>query len=59
MNQAKELIDLIGNTPIIQVKRLDTGKCNLFLKLENTILDTQLKIVLLLILLIMLKKMAY
>ena len=36
MNQAKELIDLIGNTPIIQVKRLDTGKCNLFLKLENT-----------------------
>ena len=35
MNQAKELIDLIGNTPIIQVKRLDTGKCNLFLKLEN------------------------
>jgi cystathionine beta-synthase len=36
MNQAKELIDLIGNTPIIQVKRLDTGKCNLFLKLKNT-----------------------
>ena len=36
MNQAKGLIDLIGNTPIIQVKRLDTGKCNLFLKLENT-----------------------
>ena len=31
----KELIDLIGNTPIIQVKRLNTGKCNLFLKLEN------------------------
>ena len=36
MNQAKELIDIIGNTPIIQVKRLDTGKCKLFLKLEKS-----------------------
>ena len=36
MNQIKNLIDLIGNTPIVQVKRLDVGKCNLFLKMENT-----------------------
>jgi cystathionine beta-synthase len=29
------ILDLIGNTPLIKVKRLDTGKCNLYLKLED------------------------
>jgi len=29
------LLDLIGNTPMVEVTRLDTGKCRLFLKLEN------------------------
>jgi cystathionine beta-synthase len=29
------VLDLIGNTPLYEVKRLDTGKCRLFLKLEN------------------------
>ncbi len=29
------LFDLIGNTPLIQVTRLDTGPCQLFLKLES------------------------
>ena len=29
------VLDLIGNTPIVEVKRLDTGPCRLFLKLEN------------------------
>jgi cystathionine beta-synthase len=29
------IIDLIGNTPMIEVQRLDTGACQLFLKLEN------------------------
>lgn len=27
-------LDLIGNTPLVKVSRIDTGKCELFLKLE-------------------------
>jgi len=29
------ILDLIGNTPMVAVTRLDTGPCQLFLKLEN------------------------
>jgi len=29
------ILDLIGNTPMIEAQRLDTGHCRLFLKLEN------------------------
>jgi cystathionine beta-synthase len=29
------VLDLIGNTPLVEVQRLDTGRCKLFLKLEN------------------------
>jgi len=29
------ILDLIGNTPLVQVQRLDTGPCRLYLKLEN------------------------
>ena len=29
------VLDLIGNTPLVEVHRLDTGRCELFLKLEN------------------------
>ena len=29
------VLDLIGNTPLVQVTRLDTGCCTLFLKLES------------------------
>jgi cystathionine beta-synthase len=29
------VLDLIGNTPLLQVTRLDTGPCTLFLKLES------------------------
>src|SRR5687768_18361193 len=29
------ILDLIGNTPLVEVRRLDTGRCQLFLKLEN------------------------
>jgi cystathionine beta-synthase len=29
------LLDLIGRTPVIEIKNLDTGLCRLFLKLEN------------------------
>ncbi len=29
------VLDSIGNTPLIEVRRMDTGPCRLFLKLEN------------------------
>ena len=29
------LLNLIGNTPMVEVTRMDTGKCRLFLKLES------------------------
>src|SRR3989440_3111547 len=29
------ILDLIGNTPVVQARRLDAGPCQLFLKLEN------------------------
>lgn len=29
------LLDLIGNTPMVEVTRMDTGPCRLFLKLES------------------------
>jgi cystathionine beta-synthase len=35
MTEIKSLIDLIGNTPLVQVKTFDTGHCNLFLKMES------------------------
>jgi cystathionine beta-synthase len=35
MNQYKNLIDLIGNTPIVRINKIDTGCCNLYIKLEN------------------------
>ncbi|MCA3699564.1 MAG: cystathionine beta-synthase, partial [Brevundimonas sp.] len=28
------LLDLIGKTPMVEVTRIDTGPCRLFLKLE-------------------------
>lgn len=35
MKKADTVLDLIGNTPLLKVRKLDTGKCGLFLKLEN------------------------
>jgi len=32
---AKSLLELIGNTPMLEITRLDSGKCRLFAKLEN------------------------
>jgi cystathionine beta-synthase len=32
---AKSLLELIGNTPMLEITRLDCGKCRLFVKLEN------------------------
>lgn len=32
---AKNALELIGNTPLVKVHRMDTGKCELFLKLES------------------------
>jgi cystathionine beta-synthase len=33
--QALSVLDLIGNTPLVEVRRMETGPCRLFLKLEN------------------------
>jgi cystathionine beta-synthase len=32
---AASALDMIGHTPMLELKRLDTGPCRLFLKLEN------------------------
>jgi len=32
---AKNVLEMIGRTPMIRVSRIDTGACELFLKLEN------------------------
>src|SRR5678809_1010486 len=32
---ASNLLDLVGNTPLVPLSRLDTGPCRLFLKLES------------------------
>ena len=29
------VLEMIGNTPLMAVRRIDTGPCELFLKLEN------------------------
>jgi cystathionine beta-synthase len=34
--RGRNVIDLIGNTPLIETSRLDTGLCRLFLKLESS-----------------------
>lgn len=31
----ENVLDMIGNTPLVRVNKLDTGKCDLYLKLEN------------------------
>src|SRR5688572_21045161 len=33
--QALSVLDLIGNTPLVEVRRMETAPCRLFLKLEN------------------------
>ena len=35
MDIKNNVLELIGNTPMVRVNRLDTGCCELFLKLEN------------------------
>ena len=32
---ATSVLDLIGNTPLVELTRFDTGPCRLFLKLET------------------------
>ncbi|MCO6430534.1 MAG: cystathionine beta-synthase [Deltaproteobacteria bacterium] len=34
-NSPSNLISLIGNTPMVEIKQFDAGKCRLFVKLEN------------------------
>src|SRR4026207_6933 len=33
--KAASILSLIGDTPLVEITRLDTGPCQLFLKLEN------------------------
>ena len=35
MDITESLIDLIGNTPILKLNSLDTGPCDLYVKLES------------------------
>jgi len=35
MTVHQSVLELVGNTPIVQAQRLDTGPCTLFLKLES------------------------
>src|ERR1051326_1828703 len=35
MSTGTSILDQIGNTPLAELKRLDTGPCQLFVKLEN------------------------
>lgn len=32
---AQQVLDLIGNTPLVEITRLDAGNCRLFLKMES------------------------
>jgi cystathionine beta-synthase len=34
-NERPAVLDLIGNTPVVRITRMDTGPCELFLKLES------------------------
>jgi cystathionine beta-synthase len=35
MSAYRNVLEMIGKTPLVEVQRLDTGPCRLFLKLEN------------------------
>lgn len=35
MHRQGQILDTIGNTPLVELKNLDTGCCRLFVKLEN------------------------
>ena len=34
MKVFSNILDMVGQTPMLEVKNIDTGKCRLFLKLE-------------------------
>ncbi|SFU70962.1 cystathionine beta-synthase [Xenorhabdus koppenhoeferi] len=35
MAASRSVLELIGNTPLLELTHLDTGPCQLFIKLEN------------------------
>jgi cystathionine beta-synthase len=35
MATSRSILDTIGNTPLVEIRRIDTGPCRLFVKLEN------------------------
>lgn len=34
-NVTNSVLDILGNTPMIEITKINTGKCRLFVKLEN------------------------
>ena len=36
-NVTNSVLDMVGNTPMIEITKINTGKCRLFVKLENYI----------------------
>ncbi|WP_349680885.1 pyridoxal-phosphate dependent enzyme, partial [Dysgonomonas sp. UBA7698] len=34
-NVTNSVLDMVGNTPMIEITKINTGKCRLFVKLEN------------------------
>ena len=34
-NVTNSVLDMLGNTPMIEITKINTGKCRLFVKLEN------------------------
>ena len=35
MDYSRSVLEMIGNTPMHEITRMDTGPCRLFVKLEN------------------------
>ena len=34
-NNFNNLLEMVGNTPVVRINNIDTGPCELFVKLEN------------------------
>ena len=35
MDAANSILSMIGNTPLLELTKMDTGPCRLFVKMEN------------------------
>ena len=34
-NVYNNILDMVGNTPLLKINKIDTGPCELYVKLEN------------------------